>query len=151
MNNTYLLPGLRLSPIAVERLILAIGPGRYDSRTGSERFTVREAIAHLADWEPIFLHRLQTAVNSPGSEIEDLDEGEFAIRNNYASKDPVAEAKRFKEGRAALVAYLESLPSEAWGNTVVHPIRGEMSVYDWANCIVGHDVYHIENFTEFLS
>ena len=150
MNNTYLFPGLRLSPIAVERLIARIPSEQYDSRTSSERFSVREAIAHLADWEPIFLYRLQTAVNSPGSDIEDLDEGEFAIKNDYASKDPIAEAKRFKEGRAAVVAYLESLPAEAWSRTVVHPIRGEMTVYDWANCIVGHDVYHIENFSEFL-
>ena len=142
--------GLDKAPIAVNRLIDKIDPAMYDEATSPDRFTIREAISHMADWEPIFLTRLQTAVDHPGADIPDIDEGEMAITGNYRARDPKAEAERFAQGRQAVIRYLDALPKEKWANTVMHPMRGEMTVYDWANCIVGHDVYHIEQFTEFL-
>jgi len=142
--------GLELAPKAINRMLAKLDPAKFDSKTGQDRFTVRESIAHLADWEPIFLHRIQTALNSPGGDIEDLDEGEIAIAGEYFRRDPISEGARFAEGRAAIIAFLNSLKPEEWGHTVVHPVRGSMTIYDWANCIVGHDVYHIEYLTEFL-
>lgn len=142
--------GLEKAPVAINRLIDKIDPKLYDESAGPDRFTIREAICHLADWEPIFLTRLKTAVDSPGADILDIDEGEMAILGNYRERDPKAEAERFAQGRREVIRYLDSLPKEKWANTVVHPERGSMTVYDWANCIVGHDVYHIEQFTEFL-
>jgi len=150
MNNRYLMIGLAKAPAAMSRLINKIDPDRYDEAPDPDRFSVREAIAHLADWEPIFLTRLQAAVDNPGSSIPDIDEGEMAILGDYRSRDPRAEAERFAQGRREVIKYLDSIPKEKWANTVVHPERGSMTVYDWANCIVGHDVYHIEHFTEYL-
>ena len=63
MELTYLYKGLKLSPPAVERIIARIPQHAYDTKTDPERFTLREAISHLADWEPINLYRLRQGVD----------------------------------------------------------------------------------------
>ena len=60
--NAYLFPGLEFGPRIVARLVEQIPAARYDERTNPSRFTLREAVAHLADWEPILRDRIARAL-----------------------------------------------------------------------------------------
>src|SRR5437879_4197786 len=53
----YVLAGLTGSPDVLEALLKDVGPNdpAWDKRPDPERFTIREVLAHLADWEGIFL------------------------------------------------------------------------------------------------
>ena len=49
--NFYLLPAIESGPKVVARLIQLIPNYRWDIHGDPNRFTVREVVAHLADWE----------------------------------------------------------------------------------------------------
>ena len=123
---------------------------RYDELTDPNRFTLREAMAHLADWEPIFLQRIQAGVDNPGAEVNGMDETQRALDKNYESWDVKESLRIFREAREVTVRYLKALSPEQWQSTVHHNEKGDMTAYDQANMLLGHDIYHFEHACQFL-
>src|SRR5579885_69261 len=148
--HPYLFPALELSPKAFARLVAQIPEKRYDVTTDPNRFTLRQALAHLADWEPIFLQRIQAGVDHNGAEVQGMDETQRAIEKNYDSWNVQESLKIFAEARSQTVRYLKTLSGEQWTSTVRHNEKGMMTAYDQANMLVGHDVYHFEHASQFL-
>ncbi|MBI5707386.1 MAG: DinB family protein [Armatimonadetes bacterium] len=142
--NPYLFPSLDKGPIVIERLLGLITPDKVDRPTHPGRFTPREVVAHLADWEPILLGRMKAALLDSGSSIEGIDEGERALAMNYASLDWRAEAGAYADRRNATIAWLRNLSEGDWDKFVVHSERGKQTICDQANLLLGHDLYHIE-------
>jgi len=148
--HPYLFPGLELAPKAFERLVAMIPEKRYDERTDPDRFTLREAMAHLADWEPIFLERIQAGVDNPGSQIFGMDETVRAAEKNYESWDVKESLRIFAEARGQTIRYLRTLSEPQWQTTVTHNEKGPLTAYDQATMMNGHDIYHFEHATQFL-
>jgi hypothetical protein len=149
VNNPYLFAALSLGPSAVLRLLERLPGGLWDERLGEDRFTPREVVAHLADWEPILRERIQAGLERPGTPIVAFDEGERAIERAYASSEPMRQAQAFARERAETVALLKTVGAR-WHQTVEHPERGAMTVEDMANMLVGHDLYHVEQLAAHL-
>ncbi|MGI8923436.1 MAG: DinB family protein [Fimbriimonadales bacterium] len=141
--DPYLLRALEMTPRLAERELRA-ADGVYDARPDPNRFSMKEVVAHLADWEPIMLTRIQVGVDTPGGAIQAYDEGQMAIDHDYASSNPIERIGAWKHSRAATIEYLGGLAEDDFAKTVVHPERGEMSVADIAHMLVSHDVYHLE-------
>ncbi|MEZ0327112.1 MAG: DinB family protein [Fimbriimonas sp.] len=150
MANPYLLLGLQLAPLTYQRLIALVPKERWDERTDPNRFSLREAIAHVNDWEPILLGRMQTAVSTPGATIRAYDEAARAVEQNYAATDPLEQAAQLIERREITVRYLRNEAEGCWSNLVVHPERGPITLSDQANMILGHDHYHLEHLAQYL-
>lgn len=148
--NPYLIKGLRLSPFAIRRLLGAIPVGQYDLAREEGRFTPREVIAHLADWEPILRGRIELGLAQPGSPVETYDESARAVEQNYAGSDPADTMTRYLAERERTVAIVEALVPADCAKTVLHPERGPLALPDLAETILGHDVYHIEQLSAYL-
>ena len=149
--NFYLMPAIELGPLTVKRLMRQIPEQRWDETLHPDRFTPREVVAHLADWEPIMRERLRTAVTTPGQTIAAYDEGKMAVDHEYRATDPHEQAELYRTDREITAAFLRSVTPDQWRNTVHHPERGLQSAEDLANLILGHDLYHIEQLSEYLS
>ena len=149
--NAYLFPGLELSPRIVEQIVRQIPGARYDDKTDPERFSLREAIAHLADWEPILRDRIKLAVESPDSPVQGLDEGVRAKEMNYGTWDVTEQLRTFANERAKTIAYLKGLAPDDWSKAVLHNEKGRQTVMDQANQFLGHDLYHIEHLMGFFA
>lgn len=148
--NAYLLPGLTFGPRIVERMVKQIPAARHDEKTNPDRFTLREAVAHLSDWEPILRERMEQAVKNPGSAVTGIDEAQRADELNYGQTDVFQELRRFASEREKTIAFYKGLSPEEKKRTVVHNEKGEQSVEDQANQLLGHDLYHIDHLTEFF-
>lgn len=157
----YLLPGLEMGPKTIGNLLALMPsnlidvpthPGRFFSMEMSgEEFTPREVIAHLADWEPIFRdERIRIASTQPGATVVVYDEAERAERLNYAATDWKEELEKWASEREKTIELLSSIPREAWQNVVIHPERGEMTLSNLANMLLGHDMYHVSQLVEAL-
>lgn len=134
----------------IERLVRLIPSSRYDEHRDAERFTLREAIAHLADWEPILLERCRAAAENVGSTVQAYDESARAVEMGYADSDPTERARRFADSRRETVKYLSARADEDWDGHVNHSERGKQTLRDMANTIVGHDAYHVEHLLRYL-
>jgi hypothetical protein len=148
--NVYLLPGLQSSPIVIERLIRLIPPDQRDLALQPNRFTPREVIAHLADWEPIMLSRVQQSLSQPGSTVEGWDEGVMAIENRYSERNIDEQLAHFAARRMEAIALFQTLAPDQLTRTIIHPERGVMTVDDQISLLLGHDMYHIEQLSAYL-
>jgi hypothetical protein len=148
--NFYLLPTLEFGPRVIQRLLGQLPQERLDHALHPDRFTPREVLAHLADWEPIMRERIRTALTSPGAEIAAYDEGQMALDHGYAERDPWEQVELFIRERRVTAELLRALKDDDWEKVVYHPERGPQSVEDLANLLLGHDLYHIEQLTEYL-
>lgn len=146
----YLLEGLKAGPIAISRLAASIPELDRDRPLSADRFTPREVVAHLADWEPIMRDRVRAAAESPGSTIAAYDEGQMALDNKYSETDMEEQARILREERAKTVAYVQTLSPEQLGHTVIHPQRGVQTGEDLVAMLLGHDMYHVEQLTAYL-
>jgi Mycothiol maleylpyruvate isomerase N-terminal domain. len=148
--NAYLFPSIEFGPIILQRLYALLPEDQLDLSLEEGRFTPRQVIAHLADWEPIMRQRIATACTQPGATIEAYDEVAMAAERGYSLRDPIEQLEAFQRERGITAAYLRSLEGEVWSNTVRHPERGEQTTEDLANLLLGHDLYHIEQISAYF-
>lgn len=141
--RNYLCSGLAAGPLVLENLLIGITDAQADARPDPERFTIREVVAHLADWEPIWLERFTRIATEDKPFLPDIDEGEMAITNDYANADITVQLRRFFEGRERVVAFFRGLPDEAWAREGER-YWGALSLDGFAGMMLGHDGYHFE-------
>ena len=149
-GRMYLLEGLAATPIVVDRLLDTAGEVNYDMRPDPERFTIREALAHMADWEPIWLERFNRLLHEDGAVLANMDPDEVAIRNRYAEQQIDGIQLRVREGRGRLLQLLRGLPDAAWDKVGTHGQWGPITVEQLAVLILGHDGYHTRQLSEWL-
>jgi uncharacterized damage-inducible protein DinB len=147
----YLLHGLSATPVTVDRLLRAAAPEDWDRRPDPERFTLREVIAHLADWEPVWQERIQAIRTHDRPTLQSYDESQWAIDHDYAHAVPVEQQTRFRESRARLLHVLQDLSPEEWERAGIHTQWGPLSLEAMAVLILGHDGYHLRQIAEWLN
>lgn len=145
----YILNGLEAAPRVQNRLL--DGVTDWDARPDPERFTLREMVAHLADWEDIWATRVQRFLDEDHPMLPSIDEGELARDRKYATQDPRANLTRYENGRKRLVDLLRKLPLESWSRTGHREFVGDMTLFELAALINGHDGYHLKQSLEYTS
>ena len=148
--NPYLLAAIPLGPRIVQRILARFDAEDADTVFEEDRFTIREVIAHLADWEPLFRGRMELALAEPGAAIVTYDEGERAVERNYASLDVDVQFAIYAAEREKTVAFLKSLNRSDFRLEYIHPTLGPTVLEDQANMLLGHDLYHVEQLTAYL-
>lgn len=143
--------GLKEGPGALKLLIDLLGEAVVDVPTGPDRFTPREVVAHLADWEPIFRSRIVRTIEEERPTIAVYDEGSRAAELGYSTWDVGRTLVSFQCERAATVGVLENLEPKDWQRVFIHPENGEMTLAQQAGMLVGHDAYHIRQLIEVMS
>ncbi|HWD39348.1 MAG TPA: DinB family protein [Fimbriimonas sp.] len=149
--NFYVLRSIEFGPTVLERILAQIPEEQYDARPDPDRFTLREAVAHLADWESIFLDRMRQVLDSPGCLIESIDEEELAVEREYAKQDVRENLAKFKSRRAETTQFVRSLTPDDFKKTCRRDQYPDMTLEDWANLLVCHDMWHLEHASESLT
>jgi hypothetical protein len=150
-TRDYLLHGLAGTPVVVASLLRDAAPSVWDRRPDPERFTLREVIAHLADWEGVWLERIERMATEDHPTLQGYDEGQWALDHDYAHADPQEQLNRFAAGRAALVERLRALPPEDWHRTGFHTEWDDVTIGALATLVLGHDGYHTRQIAEWLA
>jgi uncharacterized damage-inducible protein DinB len=141
---------IELTPSALRHIVDGVADEKYTDRLSDERFTLVEVVAHVADFEVIFLDRMTLAHESPGSTVVAFDEGQRAIEKRYAERDIQHELDVFENRRRDTVEFLKTLSEEDLNKTIIHPEWGELSIKDQINFLQGHDLYHLEQAGRYL-
>jgi hypothetical protein len=148
---TYTFKAARLSPGIFNDLFTLIPSTQWDVRLDPERFTPREVICHLADWEPIFCERITAAVKEDMTPMPDLDEGQFAIDHDYAHANVEEQLRLFADRRERTLRLIESLTPEQLQHRYDHASVGPVSIAQLANTLSQHDLYHVEQLLKYLT
>lgn len=148
--NHYTLKAPLLSLPTIERILKLIPEAHYDDLTDPDRFTLREALAHLADWEQIFFERIQGAIREDHYVVVPLDENVRSVTEKYAEQPVGISMALFRARREATMAYVRGLTPEQSEKPLTHPELGPMRVSDLVDLLALHDLYHIEHLTQYL-
>jgi uncharacterized damage-inducible protein DinB len=147
--RNYRQQGLAATPVLLEHLLEGITDTELDRRPDPERFTLREAVAHVADWEGIWLERMRLIVAEEDPYLPGYDEGQWAVDHDYAHADLGEQLAKFRAGREVLTAFLADLPPEAYGRVGRHGEIGLLTLGDLATLVLAHDAYHLRQVAEF--
>lgn len=148
----YLTHSMAGSPTVLNALLgyFPSNSGFWDYRPDADRFTPREVLAHLAEWDPIFQGRIERMLKEDHPHIPGIDEGQLAIDHSYATQDPGASLARFRDGRVALGRTLGDLQESDLDRTAHREGVGDITVNDMLVMISGHDGYHLRQLSEYL-
>ncbi len=149
--TSYLLCGLAATPEVLDRLLTGVtNPTVYDRRPDPDRFTLREVLAHLADWEMVFLQRLRQTLDEDAPALIGLNPEQLAQDRDYAHADPAECLARFQKGRQEVLAVLHGVTPPQWGRVGTHTEIGPISLETQAVMIVSHDGYHTMQILQWL-
>ncbi len=151
--RSYLIAALSGTPDVAERLLndLDTDDPRWDFRPDASRFTLREVVAHLADWEPINLERITRMQEDDNPMLADIDEGKMAADNDYANSDPHGSLAWMRSGRQKFVARLGTLRDEEWTRAGHRERLGPMTIEIFAALVTAHDGYHMQQIAQYLT
>ncbi len=110
-----------------------------------------ENLAHMRDWEEIFLERARAIVAEDRPHLPAYDDELWAIERDYRSQDPRQIGEQFRALRSQLVAFLRGLPAEAWERSGDHDAYGEITLRWMINHICEHDEEHLAQVREALA
>jgi uncharacterized damage-inducible protein DinB len=144
LDNTPVMLTAQLSP-------LPANDAAWDVRPDPDRFSLREIVAHLADWETIWLERFERALSEEAPLLPRPDITRRSEEQGYSNADPQECLTRFSEKRSALTARLRSLPEDAWERMAHLDRIGEIPLSGLAALALGHDSYHTRQVAEWCA
>ena len=122
----------------------------WDKRPDAERFTLREVVAHLADYELIWNERISRARDEDNPQLTPSNPTQLAIDNNYAAIDPAVSLRAIRDRRPVLVGILHDLPDADWQRSARWGDAGPLTIEEMAAFIVVHDGYHTSQIAQWL-
>lgn len=139
------------TPLILERLAAPFPSDHpaWDVRI-PDRFTPREHVAHLADWERIFYDRLSLTCGSVAPRLPNPDPEGLAMTNSYAASDPHERARAFAEARKETLGFLSGIEEADWDRIGIHPAHGKLTLESQFIHIMAHDGYHLEFLAKHL-
>lgn len=121
---------------------------RWDARPDAERFSLREMVAHLLDYDTICRERFERMIREDEPELPNWDEDEAAA--HYSGRNPLHDLEHLQESRRMLAAWIEGLSEDEWQRTGSRPGVGKFSVEQGVSLMLGHDSYHLRQAVEWL-
>lgn len=147
----WILDGLESGPKIFERLLRVFPTDRIDERVDKDRFTAREVIAHLADYEQTVLERISQAHVKPGLSVPPFDPDKSCADHRYSEKNVFHEAEVFESRRQMTTEHLKGLNAEQLQCTFKFSDGREMSIHDYMILILSHDTNHLEQVSRYLA
>ena len=123
----------------------------WDYRPSPERFCLREAMAHLADWNGVYEDRLRRTLSEDNPLLPNCDEEAIAIQNRYSESNPVESLNRFIRTRPNLVHMVRDLKSSDWDRSAIREGLGAVTLDQQVAIIMGHDAYHVKQVMDYIA
>ena len=110
------------------------------------KWTLRQLIVHVTQWEMIFGVRVRLGVGVPNYVVQPLDQDPL-----MHEADVVAAATAFncfEALRAMNLDLARGLTPEQRRTPVTHPERGQIDVNDLLTTLAGHGVHHLQQLEQ---
>ena len=112
---------------------------------------VVEIVPHLRDWELIYFERARRIVSEDHPSLPAYDDTLWSIERNYRDQDPRTTFDEFRKLRGMFVAFLKTIPAEAWHRTGKHSYYGDIDLLWMGRHLIEHDEEHHQQARDALS
>jgi uncharacterized damage-inducible protein DinB len=146
----YVVSGLKSAPATLQHLLRNAPAEALDRRPDPDRFTIREVVAHLADWDAVWMERFTKLIHEENPFLPGYDEGRLAIEHDYANSSVEEQLARLAAGREELTTLLQNLSPTQWQRSGTHAEWKHITVETLAVLVLGHDSHHVLQVVQWL-
>ncbi|HKX26373.1 MAG TPA: DinB family protein [Blastocatellia bacterium] len=128
----------------VVQALAGFSPEMLTARPLAGKWSAAEIVQHLADSEMTSAIRIRRLLTEEDPVIQGYDEGLFATRLSYNTRDLAPALEAFRGARATTVQILNLMTEEDWRRRGTHTESGPYTAEDWLTIYAGHAHGHAE-------
>ena len=113
-----------------------------DFVTAPGKWSIRQIIAHLADSETVFAHRIRQVIAEQSPTLVAFDQEAWAHNLDYARRKPKQSLETVRRVRAENYELLKDVPEAAFARTGNHTERGPITLLQIVEGAAGHTESH---------
>lgn len=148
MEITELIDEYAAGPQKLRDSIAGMTAEQIDSAPIPGKWSTRQVVCHLADFEPVYADRMKRAVAEDEPTIFGGDPDAFASCLAYEHRDIEEELQLIGSVRNHMARILRTLPPEAFDRTVNHSEDGPISLRTLLERITNHIPHHLQFIAE---
>jgi hypothetical protein len=142
---------LKETPSRLQRLLGHLPPEVGERRPQPGKWSISEILAHLADGELVFGHRLRMILGGSQAPLTAFDPDRWAEAFRYPACPLADSLTLFSTVRHANLALVERVPRERLALTGTHEEWGTESVAALLQIEAGHDRNHLAQIDRILA
>lgn len=123
-------------------VIPRLTPAAWEQPWAPGKWTARQIMVHVAQWEMIFSIRVRCGVAAPEYTVQPMDQDELMRREGDVVDGPTAWAA-FSGARRMNLAFAETLSRADRQRVIKHPEIGNIDVDYLLVTLAGHGVHHL--------
>ena len=148
MEIASLIDDYTAGPKKLRDAIAGMTPEEIDSAPVPGKWSTRQVICHLADFEPVYADRMKHVIAEDEPTFAGGFQKQFAEHLAYGDRDIEEELKLIEVVRAQMVHILRTLRPEAFERTGIHSVEGPMALRTLLERISNHIPHHIQFIEE---
>jgi uncharacterized damage-inducible protein DinB len=135
-------------PAQLRKAIAGVTDEQLDARPVPGKWSIRDVVCHIADFEPVYADRMKRALVEDVPTVFGGDPDAFAAGLAYAARDVENELALIETVRKQMADILGTLPPEAFSRCVKHSVDGPITVQTLLERITRHIPHHIRFIEE---
>jgi hypothetical protein len=147
MSAQTLIDDYAAGPALLRQAIAGMTPEQLDAAPVPGKWSTRQVICHIADFEPIGADRIKRVIAEERPNLPGGDENLFASKLAYAARDIEEELRLIEAIRKHVARILRTLPAEAFQRIGVHSEAGPLTL----EALVLRSVNHIPHHIKFIA
>ena len=148
MEIAQLIDEYKTGPQKLRDTIAGMTPEQIDAAPVPGKWSTRQVICHLADFEPVYADRIKHVIAEDQPTFAGGFHQQFAEHLAYDHRDIEEELMLIDAVRRQMTRILRSLPSEAFERTGNHSVEGPMTLGTLLERITNHIPHHVEFIEE---
>ena len=148
MEIDQLIDEYAAGPRTLREAIAGMTPEQIDAAPIHGKWSTRQVICHLADFEPVYADRMKRAIAENEPTIFGGDPDAFATHLAYEQRDIEEELLMIESVRKHVARILRTLPPDAFQRKVNHSEDGPITLRTLLEHITNHTPHHVQFIEE---
>lgn len=148
MNPTSMIDEYLAGPDRLRDAIDGMTDEQLDAAPIPGKWSTRQIICHIADFEPVYADRMKRAIVEDEPTVFGGDPDAFAAGLAYDGREIETELKLIEDVRRQMASILRTLGADAFQRSVKHSEAGLISLETLLSNITNHIPHHIKFIAE---
>lgn len=131
-------------PQMLSDVVLSVSEGQFDLTPQPGKWSIRQVVCHLADFEPIYADRMKRVLVEDNPTLFGGNPDVFAAGLHYQQRDVREELELIRVVRSQMVRILRAMDLEEFQRTGVHSEAGPLTLETLLERITGHIPHHLK-------
>ena len=148
MSHEPLIADYLAGPVALRQAIQGMTPAQLNSAPIPGKWSTRQVICHIADFEPVYADRIKRVIAEDEPLLLSGDPDQFAAKLAYDQRDLETELQLIEVVRRHLAGILRTLPVKTFQRAGKHSHDGLLTIETLLTRITGHIPHHVKTIAE---